>query len=179
MSKILRKLAVTAVATMALGGTTLAASGTASADTSYHCRTSSHSVDNPAYSGALPDNFDFTVKLCAKRSGGYISSYAKISWDGPYAQQTYNENTFDTVRFHLQTKKSVSGPDKVVQYGNYTGLWYALDHASEYGNGSYETGTLKHKAGSSRYLADGYIQIDWNNDGRGYRNTYFSASPTV
>ncbi|WP_181140792.1 hypothetical protein [Streptomyces sp. Ru62] len=30
-----------------------------------------------------------------------------------------------------------------------------------------------------QYLADGLIQLDRNNDGKGYRNTYFNASPTV
>ncbi|MFD9441233.1 hypothetical protein ACFWBR_24875 [Streptomyces sp. NPDC060006] len=42
----------------------------------------------------------------------------------------------------------------------YTGLEHALEHSS--GNGSYLTGTLKSKAGSSRYLADGYTQLDWS-----------------
>ena len=62
---------------------------------------------------------------------------------------------------------------------NYNGLEGALENSSSAGNGSYKTGTLKYKAGSGRYLADGYIQLDWNRDGQGYRNTHFSASPTV
>ncbi|WP_329583423.1 hypothetical protein [Streptomyces sp. NBC_01361] len=177
MSKILRKLAVTAVATMALGGTTLAAAGTASADTSYHCRTSSHSVDNPSYGGPYGDNFDFSVKLCAKRSSGVISSYAKISWDGP-AWFVNDTSMFDAARFHLQTKRSTSGADPVVKWAN-TGMESKLEHGDTNGNGSMTTGVIKSSAGSSRYLSDGYIQLNWNEDGKRYRTTYFAASPTV
>ncbi|GAA2720629.1 hypothetical protein GCM10010315_41470 [Streptomyces luteosporeus] len=42
-----------------------------------------------------------------------------------------------------------------------------------------KTGTIKYKAGLGKHLADGFIQQDWNNDGRRYRNTYFNASPTA
>lgn len=174
----LKRLAASALITLtAVAGTSLATATNASA-ASYHCKTSSASVDNPAYSGPWSDNYNFDVKLCAKRSGGYIYAYAKVSFEGPvsYVNQI---DVLDAARFHLQVKKSVSGPDPVKKWANYTGLEYKLEHGNTLGNGSYTTGTLKYKAGSGRYLADGFIQLDWNNDGKGYRNTYFSASPTV
>ncbi|MER5211039.1 hypothetical protein ABT063_10750 [Streptomyces sp. NPDC002838] len=62
----------------------------------------------------------------------------------------------------------------------YTGLEYALEHSSRTGNGSYSTGTLKYAAGSGRYLADGYIHLDWSGDGKSYRSPIlFTASPVV
>src|SRR5690606_39691005 len=98
----------------------------------------------------------------------------------PYSSGTNNRFTFDDARFHLQTKKSVSGTDPVVQYANYNGLEGALENSSAAGNGSYKTGTVKYKAGSGRYLADGYIQLNWAGDGKSYRAPiHFSASPTV
>lgn len=173
----LTRTAVTLLAAAAVTGTTFLTATTASA-ASYHCKTSSASVDNPAYSGPWADNYNFDVHLCAKRSGGYIYTYAKIDFEGPvsYVNQT---DVLDGARFHLQTKKSVSGTDPVVKAANYTGLEYKLEHGNTAGNGSYTTGTLKYKAGSGRYLADGFIQLDWNNDGKDYRTTHFSASPTV
>ena len=66
-----------------------------------------------------------------------------------------------------------------MKYKNFPGLEYKLEHGNIAGNGSYTTGTIKYKAGSGRYLADGYIQLDWDGDGKGYRSTNFSTSPTV
>ncbi|MEW2513770.1 hypothetical protein [Streptomyces sp. NPDC046870] len=150
---------------------------TASAAT-YRCTTSSASVDNPAYSGPLSDNYNFDVSLCAKRSGGYIYAYVNVKFEGPvwYVNQS---DVLDAARFHLQIEKSVAGPDPVVKSAIYPGLEYKLEHGNTWGNGSYKTSTLTYRAGSGRYLADGLIQLDWNNDGKGYRNTYFDASPTV
>ncbi|MFM9462688.1 hypothetical protein ACKI1K_07520 [Streptomyces scabiei] len=173
----LKRTAVTLLAAAAVTGSTLATASTASA-ASYRCKTSSASVDNPAYNGPWADNYNFDVKLCAKRSGGYIYTYARVDFEGPvsYVNQT---DILDGARFRLQTKKSVSGTDPVVKAATYTGLEYKLEHGNTAGNGSYTTGTMKYKAGSGRYLADGYIQLDWNNDGNDYRTTHFSASPTV
>ncbi len=174
-----KRTAITLLAVGALAGTTLATATTASA-AGYHCKTSSSSsFDDPSYNGPDSDNWEFDVKLCARRSGGYIYTTATVYWDGPYSH-TNNLLTFKKARFHLQTNKSVRGPDKVVKSANYTGLEGALENSSAAGNGSYKTGMLKYKAGSSRYLADGYIQLDWSGDGKGYRAPIpFSASPTV
>lgn len=172
-----KRTAVALLAAAAVTGTTLATATTASA-ASYHCKTSSASVDNPGYNGPWADNVTFSVSLCAKRSGGYIYTYAKANFEGP-VMNINDTGIFDGARFLLQTKKSISGTDPVVKSGTYTGLEYKLEHGNTAGNGSYTTGTLKHKAGSGRYLADGAAQLDWNNDGKSYRTTNFSASPTV
>ncbi|MFE4829852.1 hypothetical protein [Streptomyces sp. NPDC056672] len=42
---------------------------TASAASTYKCNTSRASIDDPSYSGPWADNWDFTTKVCAKRSG--------------------------------------------------------------------------------------------------------------
>jgi len=177
---VLKRTAITLLAAAAVTGTTLATAGTASA-ASYSCKTSSSSsYDDPTYNGPDSDNWSFDVKLCAKRSGGYIYTTATVYWDGPYSSGTNNHYTFDNARFHLQTKKSVRGTDPVVKSANYGGLEAALENSSAAGNGSYKTGTLKSRATSARYLADGYIQLDWSGDGKAYRAPIlFTASPTV
>jgi hypothetical protein len=160
-----------------IGAISLATAGPASA-VSYHCTTSTASVDDPAYSGPLTDNYNFTVTLCAKRVSGVIYAYAKASWDGPvwFVNQT---EILDAARFHLEIKKSISGTDPVVKSANSYGIEYKLEHGNTAGNSSFTTPVLKYTAGSGRYLADGIIQLDWNNDGKGYRTTAFSASPVV
>ncbi|GHG13751.1 hypothetical protein ACFFSH_31025 [Streptomyces filamentosus] len=161
----LKRIAVTLLAASAVVGTTLATATTATA-ADYRCRTSSASVDNPAYSGPWSDDINFDVTLCAKRSGGYIYAYAKVAFEGP-VMNVNETGIFDAARFHLQIKKSVSGPDPVVRWANYSGLEYKLEHGNLAGNGSYTTGTISYRAGSGLYLADGLIQLDWNNDGQG------------
>ncbi|WP_433919828.1 hypothetical protein OIE50_38990 [Streptomyces canus] len=176
----LKRSTSAAVALAALAGTAALATATPVSAASYHCKTSSHSVDDPSYNGPDSDNWDFDVTLCAMRSGGYIYTTATVYWDGPYTAKNRSTYTFNKAKFQLQTKRSVSGTDPVVKSGAYTGLEHALEHSSGNGNGSYSTGTLKSKAGSGRYLADGYIQLDWSGDGKSYRSPIlFTASPVV
>jgi hypothetical protein len=172
----LKRSASTALIVATLAGTAALATAAPASAASYRCKTSSYTVDDPSYTGPDSDNWDFDVTLCAKRSGGYIYTTAKVNWDGPYAA-----NQHSSLTFHLQTKKSTAGTDPVVKYANYTGLEHALEHSSGNGNGSYETETLKTKAsGRYQYLADGYIELDWSGDGTGYRKPLlFSASPRV
>ncbi|WP_371551420.1 hypothetical protein OG266_38510 [Streptomyces sp. NBC_00554] len=177
--RALKRSTSAAVALAALVGTAMATAAPASA-ASYHCKTSSHSVDDPSYTGPDSDNWDLDVTLCAMRSGGYIYTTATVYWDGPYTARNRSTLTFNKAKFQLQTKRSVSGTDPVVKTAAYTGLEYALEHSSNNGNGSYSTGTLKYKAGSGRYLADGYIQLDWSGDGKSYRSPILiTASPVV
>ncbi|WP_420036043.1 hypothetical protein ACN2WE_30915 [Streptomyces sp. cg28] len=177
MRKPPRSLSAAAIVSALAATTALTATAPASA-ASYHCTTSKKSVDDPAYWGPLPDNYDFTTTLCAKRSGSTIYAYAKISFDGAATFEN-RPDLLDAARFHLQIKRSVSGPDPVVKWKNHYTIEDRLETNNKWGNGSYTTPTLTYKAGSSRYLADGFIQLDWNNDGKGYRTTTFSASPTV
>jgi hypothetical protein len=178
--RALKRSTSAAVVIAALAGTVALATTTPASAASYHCKTSSHSVDDPSYNGPDSDNWDFDVTLCAMRSGGYIYTTATVYWDGPYTAKNRSTLTFNKAKFQLQTKRSVSGTDPVVKSGAYTGLEHALEHSSGNGNGSYSTGTLKSKAGTGRYLADGYIQLDWSGDGKSYRSPIlFSASPVV
>ncbi|MCW8379816.1 hypothetical protein [Streptomyces justiciae] len=178
--RALKRSTSAALTLAALAGTAALATTTPASAASYHCTTSSHSVDDPSYTGPDSDNWDLDVTLCALRSGGTIYTTATVYWDGPYTAKNRSTLTFNKARFVLQTKKSVKGTDPVVKSGAYTGLEHALEHSSSNGNGSYSTGTLKYKAGSGRYLADGYIQLDWSGDGKNYRTPIlFTASPVV
>jgi hypothetical protein len=46
-------------------------------------------------------------------------------------------------------------------------------------SGSYTTPVIRWSAGSRRGLEGGYLQLDWDNDGKGYRIYSFTASPAV
>ncbi|KUO04598.1 hypothetical protein [Streptomyces caeruleatus] len=177
----LKRSTTTAAILAALAGTTALATATPATAAGYQCKTSSHTADDASYNGPETDNWDLDVTVCAMRSGGYIYTNATVYWDGPYASRQRGTWTFDKAKFQLQTKKSVRGTDPVVKSSAHTGLEYALEHSNSRGNGSYSTGTLKHRAGSgSRYLADGYIQLDWSGDGKSYRSPIlFTASPVV
>ncbi|MCC9706000.1 hypothetical protein E4N62_12475 [Streptomyces sp. MNU76] len=178
--RALKRSTSAAVILAALAGTAALATATPASAASYHCKTSSHSVDDPSYNGPDSDNWDFEVTLCAMRSGGTIYTTATVYWDGPYTAKNRNTYTFNKAKFQLQTKRSVSGTDPVVKSAAYTGLEYTLEHSNSYGNGYYSTGTLKYPAGSGRYLADGYIRLDWSGDGKDYRSpALFTASPVV
>ncbi|MGQ4480270.1 hypothetical protein [Streptomyces sp. SAS_276] len=178
--RTLKRSTSAAVVLAALASTATLATAAPASAASYHCKTSSATADDPSYSGPDSDNWDFDVTLCATRSGGYIYTTATVYWDGPYSAAQHSTYTFNKAKFQLQTKHSVRGTDPVVTTAAYTGLEHALEHSSAHGNGSYATGTLKYRAGTGRYLADGYIQLDWSGDGKSYRSPIpFTASPVV
>ncbi|MEU5137708.1 hypothetical protein [Streptomyces californicus] len=173
--RIARKLTAAAAAAAMVAGVSVLGAGTASA-ASYRCTTSTKSIDHPG--STINDNFNFKVKMCAKREGGYIYAKAYVSVDGPWnfaGQSPVNE-----ARALIQVKRSISGPDPVSKYTYGTGLGGKLNNLDAYGNTSYTSPTVKHKAGSgSRYLGDSVLQIDWSNDGKGRKSYSFSGSPTV
>lgn len=172
----------TAVIITALAGTAAIATATPAAAASYKCTTSPEkSIDDPSYSGPWADNWDFTVKVCAKRSGSYIYSYAKISWDGPAYGLVDDDTIFDDAYFKVQIKKSQSGTDPVKKQKNFGGIEAKLENSDSNANynGSYTTGTISYKIGSSKGLGDGELHLDWDSDGAGPQNHKFSASPTV
>jgi hypothetical protein len=167
--------ATTATAALVMGLTALGA-GTASA-ASYRCTTSTKSIDHPGFTG-LNDNFNFSVKTCVKREGGYIYAKAYVSVDGPWGFA--GESSVNNARALIQVKRSVSGPDPVSKYAYGTGLGDKLNNLDTYGNTSYTSPTVKYKpAAGSRYYGDSVMQIDWKNDGKGRISYDFSASPTV
>jgi len=171
MTTFKRSATATLIAAAAVATTGLVTASPASA-ASYHCTSSSKSIDMPQYSGPWPDNFDFTVKNCAKRSGSYVSAYSKISWDAPTTAGQVN--TFDAAYFRLYLKKSVSGSDPVLRHKD-SGLRSKL----EAGDGSYTTSTVKYKVGRSKGVGDGTLRLNWNNDGADYKTYKFKVSPRV
>ncbi|KPI02838.1 hypothetical protein OK074_4988 [Actinobacteria bacterium OK074] len=144
---------------------------------SYKCTTSKKTIHDPSFLGAMPYDWDVTVKICAARSGSYVTTYAKIVWDGPlYA----DGSIFDAGAFRLYVKKSVSGPDPVKTYKTYN-IKSRLEADDVWGNhnGRYTTSALRYKIGSAKGLGDGALRLDWNNDGKGVRIYQFTASPRV
>ncbi|MEU0027408.1 hypothetical protein [Streptomyces sp. NPDC006335] len=177
----LKRSTSTAVIIAALAGSAAIATATPAAAASYHCKTSTKSIDDPSYSGPWADNWDFTVRICAKRSGSTVYSYANISWDGPVYADADDTSIFDDAYFKLQIKKSQAGTDPVKKQANFGGIEAKLEHSGSDANynGSYTTGTISYKIGSTKGLGDGELKLDWNNDGAGVRTYPFTASPTV
>ncbi|CAM5351377.1 MULTISPECIES: hypothetical protein [Streptomyces] len=75
----------------------------------------------------------------------------------------------------LQIKKSVAGADPVVKWANYAGL----EHGNTMGQRVLQDRDAHLPGRLGQYLADRLVQLGRNNDGKGHRNTYFNASPTV
>lgn len=173
--RMARSLIATAATAALVAGVTVVGTGTASA-ASYKCTTSKKSIDHPG--NTINDNFNFTVKTCAKREGGYIYAKAYVSVDGPWNYA--GQSAVNDARALIQVKRSASGTDPVSKYAYGTGLGSKLNNLDAYGNTSYTSPTVKHKpAAGSRYLGDSVMQIDWKNDGKGRISYNFSASPTV
>ncbi|RPK69968.1 hypothetical protein EES45_36220 [Streptomyces sp. ADI97-07] len=169
-----------ALAVAAVASTGILTASPASA-ASYKCKASKASIDTANYSGPWADQWNVTTTLCAKRSGSTVYGYAKVSWDGPVFAAVDDSTIFDGARFRLQLKRSQSGTDPVKVSKNYTGIEAKLENSNSAGNynGSYTTGTITWKAGSSKGLADGVLQLDWRRCCGGYHSHNFSASPVV
>jgi hypothetical protein len=60
---------------------------------------------------------------------------------------------------------------------NFSGIKNRIENNTR--SGSYTTSAIRWSAGSRRGLGDGYLQLDWDNDGKGYRSYHFTASPAV
>ncbi|MFH8991389.1 hypothetical protein [Streptomyces sp. NPDC017940] len=179
--RTLKRSTSAALVLAALTGTAALATATPASAASYHCKTSTKSVDDAAYDGIWADNWDFTVKLCSKQSGDYLYSYASISWDGPAYGRVDDPSIFDGAYFKLQAKKSVSGTDPVLKSANYYGIESRLENSDSNANynNHYTTPVMKTKVGAARVLTDGELYLDWNNDGNGYGHHQFAASPVV
>ncbi|MEH0658476.1 hypothetical protein QA860_12180 [Streptomyces stelliscabiei] len=179
--RTLQRATSTTIVLAALAGSAALATAYPAAAADYKCTTSKKSIDDAAYSGPWADNWDVTVRLCAKRSGSTVYTYAKISWDGPAYGQVDDSTIFDDAYFKLQVKRSQSGTDPVKKSAKYYGIESRLENSDSNANynNSYTTPVLSYTIGSARGLADGELHLDWNNDGKGYGKHLFSASPTV
>jgi hypothetical protein len=164
-------------ATSCLSAAAVISASPASALT-WHCKTSERSVDTANYSGPWADQYDYTVKQCAARSGSYVYAKASIRWDGPMWANSYT-NVWDGAYYKLMIKKSVSGTDPVLKSKKYYGIESAMEHADSYGNGHYNTGTISYRIGSAKGVSDGTLYLDWRDCCGGYKPFTFSASPRV
>jgi hypothetical protein len=175
----MKKRAISAVVSIAAAGTAIFAAPPAHAVT-YHCTTSSKSIDDPGYTGPFTDNITFKVKVCAARSGSYVSTYSRVSWDEPYWFAAHQGDWFDNAWVRIYIKKSVSGPDPILRYYDSFGSYYGFLNGLNSGkDGSFTTRTISYKIGSSRGLGDAALKLDWNHDGAGIKTYKFPASPVI
>jgi hypothetical protein len=168
---VVKAAAASAVAASLLGATVAFASPASAL--SWHCTTSSKSIDDAGYSGPWADNWDFKVTNCAARSGSYVYAKSTIRWDAP-AYYSGATATFDGAKFRTYIKRSATGT--VLRYATYD-VENRLEHSDSYGNGSWTTPTISYRVGSSRAYGDGALKLDWHSDGAGFRNYGFTGSP--
>ncbi|KAF4409911.1 MULTISPECIES: hypothetical protein [Streptomyces] len=170
MRTTLRRATVAALAFGTLAGGAFVMAPAAAAAS---CTDSSKSVDNPGYTGPWPDNWGLKANMCSYRSGGYIYSYAKLSWNDPGTAQSPSL-IFDAAAFRVYLKKhDGNGPDPVRYYRT-----FGIEGRMESGDGSYTTPTIRH-AISRWALGDGAWKLNWNQDGKGNRHYGVTASPRV
>ncbi|MEG3626873.1 hypothetical protein [Streptomyces poriticola] len=170
MRTFLRRTAVTATCLgTVVGGLVATATPAAAAS----CNKTTKYVDDRGYTGPWPDDWKLTAKMCSYRSGGYLYSYAKLSWDMP-AHGGAPHLFFDAAKFRVYLKKSVAGaPDPIRKRRD-----FGIESRLESGDGSYTTPTIRHRI--SRWaLGDGAWKLNWNNDGDGYVHYGVRASPRV
>ncbi|MEU0942334.1 hypothetical protein ABZ379_05980 [Streptomyces canus] len=162
-------LAAASVAVAVLGAT-VAMTAPASALT-WTCKTSSKSIDDAGYSGPWADNWDVTVKVCTARSGNTHYAKAELKWDAPpyYSGDT---STFDAAQFRLFLVR----PDSAATAKTKTwDIEYRLEHSNSSGNGSFKTSAISFSSSKKAY-ADSTLRLNWNNDGRSYRNYEYAQT---
>ncbi|MET9886164.1 hypothetical protein ABZZ20_24130 [Streptomyces sp. NPDC006430] len=159
-----------AVAAMTAVTATIAMTGPAQARDS--CRKSSKSVDTPTYSGPFPDNWEFTVTACARRSGGRVGHYATISWNLP-GSVFPSGGVFNSTGTGLEVQARSGGSVRTTAW---TDLHAPLDRARD---GSHKTRTVTVNYGAGRAATGVVLYLDWKNDGKGSQKLVFASSPTV
>ncbi|MEU9233467.1 hypothetical protein [Streptomyces subrutilus] len=146
----------------------------------YKCSNSTQSIDDTAYDGPWPDNWEITVTTCAARSGGTVHAYAEVQWDGSSFHPVDDPTIFDGAKLRLQIKRSRQGTDPVVIERDYTALEGRLEDSTSDGErrGRYRTPVISHPAGPGA-LADSVLFLDWHGDGHGYRRNDYPGSPVI
>lgn len=164
---------------VSVGAAPASASPAAAGGLHFKCSSSTKSIDDAAYSGPWPDNWEVTVQVCAARSGAMVSAYATVRWDGPGFYSTTDATIFDGAKVRVQIKQARQGTDPVVVEKDFT-LKTRMEAATSGGdrNGSFRTGTVSHRAGPGA-LGDAVLFVDWHKDGHGYRGYDYTGSPTV
>ncbi|MGW6971515.1 hypothetical protein [Streptomyces sp. NPDC054952] len=159
--------AVTVTAVAALGMS-------APAQAAEACKTSSKSIDTPTYSGPWPDNWKFTVKACAKRSGGRVAHWAKVSWDLPASVFTPG-GIFNSPGTGVSvTGKRPSG--RAAGVTRWTDLRERLDRARD---GAVTTPAFTTGHGAGQAVTSVVVELDWKNDGKAPVRYVFTTSPRV
>ncbi|MFD3720140.1 hypothetical protein [Streptomyces sp. NPDC058674] len=168
-----------AAALVCVAATTPATTAT-QAQLRYQCSGSTRSIDDTAYSGPWPDNWDVTISVCAARSGATAYAYAEARWDGPTFYSVDDPTIFDAAKIRLQIKQSRDGTDPVVAEKDFAGLEARLEDSTSKANydGRYRTDTISHRIGN-RALADVVLFLDWHGDGRGFQRHEYTGSPAV
>lgn len=172
-----KALSVALVGASIVGATVLTASPASAL--SWKCKTSSKTIDDAGYSGPWGDNWDFKVKNCVARSGGYVYAKATVSWDAPpwYSGSDLSE-TFDSAHFRLYITHPDAGTDTILGTKTFS-IRDNLAGMNGSGNGSWSTSTAKKYVGSKRAYADGALKLNWDEDGKDVRHYDFSGTRSV
>ncbi|GAA3386402.1 hypothetical protein [Streptomyces racemochromogenes] len=138
------------------------------------CAVSSKTVDNPAYSGPWPDNWDFTVKACVTKSGPSVRHWTTISWDLP-ASVTSAGSIFHASGTNVEVTAMIEGGGLAVT--KRTDLAERLNRAKD---GSFTPASHTTRWPSRyRLYTDVILFLDWKNDGKGPQMLHFSPSPSI
>lgn len=161
-------------AVLATASVIAGAAGVSPAHAVERCKVSSKTVDNPAYSGAWPDNWKFTVKACVTESGGTIRHWATLSWDLPEAS-TSPGPVFHATGTFVEVTAMIAGGGLAVT--RRTDLAQALNRTKD---GS-TTPAAYSSSWSNRHrlFTDVILFLDWKGDGKGAQKIHFAPSPSL
>ncbi|MFG2298634.1 hypothetical protein [Streptomyces sp. NPDC048603] len=150
------------------------AAGTGPAQAVERCTVSSKTVDNPAYSGPWPDNWDFSVKACVTGSGADVRHWATVSWDLPEAS-TGRRLIFRPGGTNAEVTAMIVGGGLAVT--RRTDLAQRLNKAKD---GSTTPASYSSRwPGRYRLFTDVILFLDWAGDGKGPQKIHFSPSPSI
>ncbi|MFE2322841.1 hypothetical protein ACFXD5_02750 [Streptomyces sp. NPDC059385] len=151
-----------------------AAAGAGPAYAVERCKVSSKTIDNPAYSGPWPDNWDFTVKACVTESGPNIRHWATISWDLPESS-THAGSVFNATGTNIEVTAMIVGGGVAVT--RRTDLARRLNEAKD---GSFTPSSYSSRWPSrERLYTDVILFLDWKGDGKGPQKIHFAPSPSM
>ncbi|MFC8011006.1 hypothetical protein [Streptomyces cinereoruber] len=138
------------------------------------CKVSSKTIDNPAYSGPWPDNWDFTVKACVTTSGANIRHWATISWDLPESSSRAG-SLFNATGTNAEVTAMIEGGGVAVT--RRTDLAQRLNKAKD---GSLTPASYSsHWPSRERLFTDVIVFLDWKGDGKGPQKLHFAPSPSL
>ncbi|MEV8533145.1 hypothetical protein [Streptomyces sp. NPDC051211] len=165
-----RRLSAVMVAASVIAG----AAGISPAHAVERCKVSSKTIDNPAYSGPWPDNWDFTVKACVTESGADIRHWATVSWDVPEAS-TGRGPIFNATGTNVEVTAMIVGGGLAVT--KRTDLAQRLNKAKD---GSATPASYSSRwSNRHRLFTDVILFLDWKDDGKGPQKLHFAPSPSI